>query len=266
MPDVVYKAPPEEAPKAPEWTGVISSRVSKVIAADFDAKIEKLSIRTGQSVKAGTVVAELDTTQLQAKLDQARGTYDSAKAQRSRAGAAYANAARRAKLEQRLIRSGASAPEALNSVRSEASQFGADGASAAGQMARAASEIKEYEELIKKAKVQAPIDGVISVVKAKEGANVSRAEHIARVFDPNQLVVRFSVPKKHHNLIKVGTTEIELVTEEGLKVPATVRVKDDTADPTIDLTIFEAVIDPNFRTDAIHVGDNGHVRIAGAGK
>ena len=95
---------------------------------------------------------------------------------------------------------------------------------------------------------------------------VSRDEHIARVFDPNQLVVRFAVPKKHNSLIKVGQTEVELVTEAGRKVPATVRIQDDSADPTIDITIFEAVIDPNFRTDEIRVGDNGHVRIAGAAK
>jgi hypothetical protein len=49
-------------------------------------------------------------------------------------------------------------------------------------------------------------------------------------------------------------------------VPGIVKVQDDTADPTIDFTVFEAVIDPTFRTDEIRVGDNGHVRIAGAAK
>jgi hypothetical protein len=49
-------------------------------------------------------------------------------------------------------------------------------------------------------------------------------------------------------------------------VPAKVVLQDDTADPTIDFIVFEAVIDPNFRTDEIRVGDNGHVRIAGAAK
>jgi len=248
-----------EAPKAPEFVGVVSSRVSKVIAADFDAKVEKLLIRNGQHVRAGDIVAELDTESLKAKLDQAKG-------QRARAGAAYANAARRARLEQRLIRSGASAPEALNSVRAEANQYGADGSSAAGEMARTASQIKELEDLIAKAKVPAPIDGIVSIVKAKEGANTSKAEQIARVFDPNQLVVRFAVAKKFSSLVKPGTA-VELVTTEGHHtVPATVRVQDDTADPTIDFTVYEAVIDPNFRTDEIRVGDNGHVRIAGAAK
>ena len=237
-----------------------------MIAADFDSKVERLNIRNGQRVRAGDVVAELDTTELEAKLAQAKGSFEAAKGQRARAGAAYANAARRAKLEQRLIRSGASAPEALNNIRAEGNQFGADGASAGGEMARAKAQIKELEGLLARAKVPAPIDGVVSIVKAREGQNLSKAEHIARVFDPNQLVVRFAVPKKHISLVKTGTA-VELVTSEGNRVvPAAVKVQDDTADPTIDFTVFEAVIDPNFRTDEIRVGDNGHVRIAGAVK
>ncbi|HEY5945280.1 MAG TPA: efflux RND transporter periplasmic adaptor subunit [Kofleriaceae bacterium] len=262
----MFVAPQTEAVKAPEFTGVVSSRSSKVIAADFDAKVEKLNIRNGQRVKAGDVVAELDTTELQAKLDQAKGTFEAAKGQRARAGAAYANAARRAKLEQRLVRSGASAPESFNTIRAESSQFGADGASAAGEMARAAAQIKELEGLLSRAKVPAPIDGVVSIVKAREGENLSKAGQIARVFDPNQLVVRFAVPKKYLALVKPGSA-VELVTAEAHRVvPATVKVQDDTADPTIDFTVFEAVIDPNFRTDEIRVGDNGHVRISGAAK
>jgi RND family efflux transporter MFP subunit len=262
----MYVAPKQEPAKAPEFVGVISSRVSKVIAADFDSKVERLNIRNGQRVKAGDIVAELDTTELRAKLDQAKGSYESAKGQRARAGAAYANAARRARLERRMVQSGVSAPAALDNVRTEASQFGADGASAAGEMARAAAQIKELEGLLARAQVPAPIDGVVSIVKAREGENLSKAGQIARVFDPNQLVVRFAVPKKSLSLVKPGVA-VELVTNaEHRAVPAKVVLQDDTADPTIDFIVFEAVIDPNFRTDEIRVGDNGHVRIAGAAK
>jgi HlyD family secretion protein len=259
-------APKAEPQKAPEFVGVVSSRESKVISADFQSKVMKLNIRNGQRVKAGEIVAELDTTELKAKLAQAKGTYDAAKGQRARAGAAYANAARRAKLEERLVRSGAAAPQSVNNIRTESSQFGADGAAAGGEMARAAAQIKEYEGLLARANVPAPIDGIVSIVKAREGQNISTAEQIARVFNPNQLVVRFAVAKKYLALVRSGTN-VQLVTKDGGHIiPATVRVQDDSADPTIDFTVFEAVIDPNFRTDEIRVGDNGHVRIAGAGK
>ena len=245
---------------------MISSRESKVIAADFSSKVMKLNIRNGQRVKAGDIVAELDTTELQMKLAQAKGTYEAAKGQRARAGAAYANAARRARLEERLVRSGASAPQSVANIRTESSQYGADGAAAGGEMARAAAQIKEIEGQLARAKVPAPIDGIVSIVKAREGQNISPAEQIARVFNPNQLVVRFAVAKKYQSLVKIGTNIVLATSEGDHTIPATVRVQDDTADPTIDFTVFEAVIDPNFRTDEIRVGDNGHVRIAGAAK
>ena len=134
-----YQPPKAEVAKAPEFVGVVSSKVSKVIAADFEGKVTAVKIRNGQRVTAGQIVAELDTTDLKNKLAQAKGQYDAAKGQRARAGAAYSNAARQAKMERRLIISGAAAPAALDNARATASQFGADGASAAGQMASAAA-------------------------------------------------------------------------------------------------------------------------------
>ena len=224
-------------------------------------------MRNGQPVRAGDVVAELDDTQLRSKLAEAQGQLQRAKGSAARAGTAYANAARRAKVEQRLIRSGAAAPEAFRSLRAEAGQYGADGAAAAGEMATAKATIAEIEAQIAKAKVAAPFDGVIAVVKVRQGEGVARGTPMARVFDPYQLVVRFAVPRKYAPQIKIGAP-IELVTNPGNhSVAATVRVQDDTADPAIDLTIFEADIDPNnprARIDEIRVGDNGHVRIAGA--
>jgi multidrug efflux pump subunit AcrA (membrane-fusion protein) len=112
--------------------------------------------------------------------------------------------------------------------------------------------------------VPAPLDGVVSVVKVKEGEVARKGTPIARVFDPSQLVVRFAVPRKNVALIKNGT-HVELVINEGNRtVPATVQYADDDHDPSIDFTIFEAGIDPNYLIDEIRVGDNGHVRIAGA--
>jgi RND family efflux transporter MFP subunit len=262
--EAVRAAPAVAAPQAPAFVGVISSRVSRVIVAEFDGAVNRLPIRNGQSVKQGEIVAELDTQALQSELDQAKGQKAAARGQAARAGAAYANARRRASLEQRLIRTGAAAPEAFRNAMAEAGQYGADGAAAKGEMQRAEARIAELERLLAGAKVAAPLAGVISVVKVKEGELARKGQPIARVFDPNQLVVRFAVPRAHVGRLKVGTP-VELVTTEGKRVvPATVRTKDDDHDPSIDYTVFEAVIDPNYRIDEIRVGDNGHVRIAGA--
>jgi len=260
--EATHEAAPVAAPKAPEFVAVVSSRVSKVISADFQGRVDKLSIRNGQTVRAGDVVAELDPSQLKSDLEKAKGAYAAARGQAGRAGAAYSNARRRANLEQRLIRSGAVAPEAYRNALSEAGQYGADGAAAKGEMQRATAQIKEFETMIAKAQVRAPIDGVVSIVKVKEGEVPAKGTPIARVFDPNQLVVRFAVPRADKTLVKPGLA-IELVTSTSSQtIPATVRLEDAVDDPSIDFTVFEAVIDPNYRIDGIRVGDNGTVRIA----
>lgn len=265
MTEAVHQAAPAVAPKAPEFVGVVSSRVSKVIVADFDGRVERLQIRNGQRVRAGDVVAELDPTQLRMELEKARGAYAAAKGAAARAGAAYSNARRRANLEQRLIRAGAAAPEAYRNALAEAGGFGGDGAAAKGEMQRASAQIKEFESLIEKAHVRAPLDGIVSTIKVKEGEMPGKGRPIARVFDPNQLVIRFAVPRALKAQIGVGT-QVELVTSNTKQtVPASVKLEDADPDPSIDFTVFEAVIDPNYRIDEIRVGDNGTVRISNQG-
>lgn len=252
-----------EAAKPVEFVGVVTSRNSKVITADFDGRIERLDLRNGSRVHAGQIVAELDDSELQTKLAAAKAQKSSAQAQAARAHAAYANAARKAHLEQRLMRTGASSPEAVRNAQSEASEAGAEGGVASGQIKEATAQIEETERLIAAADVKAPIDGVISAVKVHEGEVAHKGTPIARVFDPEALIIRFAVPRKHVADVKVGST-IQLVTSEGRAVTGTVQRPDDDHDPTIDFTVFEATIDPSYRIDEIRVGDNGHVRIAAA--
>jgi RND family efflux transporter MFP subunit len=254
-----------ETQKPAEYVGVVTSRNSKVITADFEGRIERLDLRNGSPVKAGQIVARLDDQELQSKLAAAKAQKSSAQAQAARAGAVAANAARKAHLEQRLMRTGASSPEAVRNAIAEQRAAGADGGVAAGQIREAAANIDELTALIAAADVKAPIDGIVSVVKVKEGEVAHKGTAIARVFDPNALIIRFAVPRPQAAALKVGTA-VQLTTDEGRTVPATVQRPDDDVDPAIDFTVFEATIDPNYRIDGIRVGDNGHVRIAGVAK
>src|SRR5438094_375065 len=68
-----------EPPRPVELVAVVTSRVSKVIAVDFDGgKLTKVDIRNGQTVHQGQIVAQLDTTELQSQLDKALAERQSA--------------------------------------------------------------------------------------------------------------------------------------------------------------------------------------------
>ncbi len=237
--------------------------MSKLITTDFEGRIESLQLHDGQLVHAGDVVARLDTTELASKLAQAKAQRQAAQAQAARAGAMASNAARKARLEQRLLRVGASSPEAHRNAMSEASAAAAEGGVAAGQIHEASAQIEEYERLIASAAVTAPIDGVASVVKVKEGELAHKGTPIARVFDPGALVIRFAVPRDQLARVPVGG-KIQLVTREGRIVPGTVQPPTDDHDPGIDFMVFEATIAAEASSE-LRVGDTGHVRITDQG-
>lgn len=261
-PTVPTRAAESPAPsRAPDFVGVVTSRVSKVITADFEGRVLHLDLRDGQYVHAGDVVAKLDDTELRSQLAELEGKKKAAQAQEARAYALANNAARKALVEKRLMRLGASSPDAYRTAASEASADGADGGVAAGQIAEATAQIDQLHKLIASADVQAPIDGVVSVVKVKEGEVAHKGTAIARVFDPGALVIRFAVPPTERAAVAPGTA-VELVTDDHRVVPATVQRAEEAHDPAIEFVVVEASLDPGTHPDAIRVGDHGHVRVA----
>ncbi|HEY6172900.1 MAG TPA: biotin/lipoyl-binding protein, partial [Kofleriaceae bacterium] len=58
-------------PPAVEFVGVVTSHRSSMISAQVQAPLVKLNVRSGQLVKAGDLIAQLDETQLRTRLEQA---------------------------------------------------------------------------------------------------------------------------------------------------------------------------------------------------
>lgn len=259
-----HAAAPEPAPPPPEYVAVVTSKHSKVITADFDGRIEKLLIHSDQYVHAGDQVAQLDIHELRSKLDEAKARRAAAQAQAARAGALAYQAVRKARVEEHLMREGASAPEAFRAAQAEASAAGAEGGVAAGQIHEAAATIEELERLIATANVTAPIDGVISTVKVKEGEIARKGTTIARVFDPHELVIKFAVPRGQRAQVQLGAP-IDLVYDSDHHVPAVVKTVEDDHDPAIDYLQVFADLDPK-RADDLRVGVTGRVRVQGSNR
>ncbi|MGE5181906.1 MAG: efflux RND transporter periplasmic adaptor subunit [Acidobacteriota bacterium] len=261
--EATHEAAPELAPPPPQFVAVVTSKLSKVITADFDGRIEKLLVHGDQYVHAGDIVAQLDIHELRAKLEEAQARRAEARAQAARAGALYSQAARKAKVEEHLMRSGASAPEAVRSALSEANAASAEGGAAEESIHEASAAIEELERLIGTANVKAPIDGIVSTVKAKEGEVAHKGTPIARVFDPSDLVIKFAVPREQRALVKLGDS-VELVYDADHRVIASVRSIEDDHDPAIEFLQVEAELDAHGRPDDLRVGVTGHVHVATA--
>jgi RND family efflux transporter MFP subunit len=255
-------AVPAPAAPTPEFVAVVTSRRSQVIASIAEGPITKILVQQGQRVKAGELIAELDTAEIETKLNEAEAEKAAASSDAGAAGAACSAGMHQAALARRMGQLGAVSREDYAAKRAEA--MGSCGRSAAGshRAAGAAAQIEHYKKLIAGAKVVAPMDGVISVVKQKVGQREHVGEPIAQVVDPNERMIRFAVPRVERREFKQGQLVELRVQGDPRPVHATVERIADEIDPTIEFTTVEAdIADIKLHPD-LQVGVRGHVRIA----
>jgi multidrug resistance efflux pump len=244
---------------------VVTSRVSSVISAQVQARIEKLNIHSGQPIRAGELVATLDRTELAAKLEQARASEQSARMEAGSYGAQASALHQKMVAESRLHKLGVSSSMAVTSARAEYAQVGSQGGAATARAITARSAREQAEKDLAKAQIVAPITGIVTHIKAHEGEIAQIGTPLARVFDPSDLIIRFAVPREHRAEIVLGQ-RVELAVE-GNKRPirATVTSISGAQEPPINFTVVEADIDDSKQARSeITVASVGRVRVADA--
>jgi multidrug efflux pump subunit AcrA (membrane-fusion protein) len=249
-----------------DCTAVITSRTSHVITAESDGTVMALQAHTDAFVRQGDPIAQLDVSALRAEQAGAEGQMINAQGQAARAGAQYSAAARKVTIERRLARTGASSREAVNTAMSDKDAAGGEGAGAAGTIQQAKVKIAETKRLIEAANIKAPMDGTIAVIKVHIGDMAHKGGQIARVFDPNDPIVKFALPRTSHDTVHVGDVVLMNVGEHSINV--TVSSITDDHDPSIDFFTVVAELDKtnvSSRPAEIKVGASGHVRIADKG-
>jgi len=252
-------------PPAPEFTGVVTSRRSSVIASQVQGRIEKLTIHSGQLIKAGELVAKLDETELKTKLEQARSNEQAALMEAGSYGAQASALRQKVVAESRLQRLGVSSSMAVSNARAEYAQIGSQGGAAMAKAITAKAAREQSEKDLARAAIVAPIDGIVTNIKSHEGEIAQVGTPLARVFDPSDLIIRFAVPKEHRGEIQLGQ-RVELAIE-GNKRPvwAIVTNISGAQEPPINFTVVEADIDDGkLAPGELTVASVGRVRIADA--
>jgi RND family efflux transporter MFP subunit len=255
------KAPPP----AVEFTGVVTSHNSSVISAQVQGRIEKLNIHTGQPIKAGELVAKLDETELRTKLAQAQSNEKGALMEASSFGAQAAALHQKVLAETRLLKLGVSSRMAVSTARGEEGQVNGQGAAAMARAITAKAAREQSEKDLLRTTIVAPIDGIVTNIKAREGEIAQLGTPLARVFDPSDLIIRFAVPREHRAELVLGQ-RVELTIEGNKRtVWATVTNISGAQEPPINFTVAEADIDDSkLAPGELTVASVGRVRIADA--
>jgi multidrug resistance efflux pump len=255
------KAPPVR----PEFPGVVTSRKSSVISARVAARIDKLAVTPGQAVKAGELVATLDDTELKTKLSQAVAAEKGARMEAGAYGSQASALHKKARAESMLNKLGYSSPMAAISARAEAASVGSQGGAAMARAIGAKAAREQAEKDLAAAQIVAPIDGIVTNIKAHVGDATQIGSPLARVFDPSDLIIRFAVPKDQRAAIALGQRVELSVDGAAHPIAAVVTNISGAQEPPINFTVVEADIDDSkIPRGEVTVASVGRVRVADA--
>lgn len=264
--DQVAAAPPVAAPAlGQDLVGVITTRRSAVVSAEFEARVHRIMVASGQRVKLGDPLVMLDDSTQRQRAEAARHAEEAAHAKMLSQGSVVANAQRKLAIEQKLYERGAQPREAVTATRFEVSTAAAAAAAARAEYQAASASRLEIEQMLAKAVLVAPMDGVVTVIKVKEGEIARSGTKIARVFDPQDLRVQFELPRALRNELAIGETVEVIVDGVTLRAPV-VEISADL-EPPLQFAIATADVIDDAAAATARVGAEVRVKLPiGAGR
>jgi membrane fusion protein, multidrug efflux system len=210
-----FQPPPEavtsivaEREQWPATMGVIGTMEAVhgvTVSADLPGVVERISFDSGQPVRAGDVLVELDTRQERAQLA-------SLEAQRDLARVNYGRM-------QQLVNEGVIS-------RMEYDQ-------ATAQQKATEANVAEIRATIERKTIRAPFSGILGIRKVNLGQYLSAGSAVVPLQSLNPIYVNFGVPQQATGQVKVGST-LRVASEDlaGHVFPGRVTALDSVVDET----------------------------------
>lgn len=189
-------------------SGALKASQSAIIKARVAGELQELSVREGDRVQAGQVIARIDQTEYQARVRQAQQQADAAKAQVDIAQRQFNN-------NQALVNQGFISQTALLT-----SQASLNGATATHAAALAALDLANKS--LADATLRSPLSGVVAQRLVQPGERVAIEARLVEVINLSQLELEAALTAEDASLVRVGMTAQLKV--EGVDTPITAKV------------------------------------------
>ena len=186
----VVTTEPTELRQVMQLTGTLRAVDQVTVKAKVAAEVREVMVREGESVKAGQVLVKLDTSEYEARVAQARGNLNNARAQMEIATKSRDN--NLALVEKGFI--------SKNVFDNSASQYAA--AKAGVDSAQGALDIvlKSLNDTVSRA----AISGLVSVRHVQPGEKVAMDSRLLEIVNLQQLELEAAVPSSEISKVAIG--------------------------------------------------------------
>ena len=177
----IFKVQITTEPLIEEAAGTIRAKVETVISPLVTARISSISVRSGDSVKKGAVLVQLDSRELKARMDQVHQEMIAVKAKYDQTEKEYRRFQNIYKADR-----GAVSKSKLDQVESA-------WAAARAELTRARRQEDEAKTALSYSTITAPIDGRVVERYAEPGDTAKIGVPLLRLYSPTSLRLEASV-------------------------------------------------------------------------
>jgi RND family efflux transporter MFP subunit len=186
----VVTTEPTELRQVMQLTGTLRAVDQVTVKAKVAAEVRAVMVREGEPVKAGQVVVKLDTSEYEARVAQARGNLNNARAQMEIASKARDN--NLALVEKGFI--------SKNASDNSASQYAAAKASVDSAQGALDIVLKSLNDTVSRA----PISGLVSMRHVQPGEKVAMDSRLLEIVNLQQLELEAAVPSSEISKVAIG--------------------------------------------------------------
>lgn len=190
LPQEIFKVTPTELKQTMALSGALRAVDQASVKARVAAEVREVLVREGETVTAGQILVRMDTSEFQARVDQAKGNLNAMRAQLDIASKNRDN--NRALLDKGFISRAA--------FDNTASQFAA--AQANVDAAHGALDI--VQKLLNDSVVRAPLSGLVATRNVQPGEKVSIDYKLIDIVNLKKMEVEALVPTSDITQIKSG--------------------------------------------------------------
>ncbi|MGH9677552.1 MAG: efflux RND transporter periplasmic adaptor subunit, partial [Candidatus Acidiferrum sp.] len=206
MPVQVLIAKSQKIPETTEYLTILKSRHSAAINPQVEGQIIRIFVKSGDRVKAGTPLLQIDPLKQQA-------TLSSQEASRAAQEANLRYAKVSLERSQKLFEAGVISKQELDNAQTNYDA--------------ALAQLKSLEEQVKEQKVElhyytvaAPVDGVVGDIPVRSGDRVTVSTLLTTVDEPGALEAYIYVPADRAKNLKTGLP-VRLLDETGAALSST---------------------------------------------